>query len=246
MGCLTGCAGMELQRIRNARGLKPSQLARLAGHHSVARLLSEAHVAPAQPGGHAFADTHRRSRRSAHARADQLQQQHSQPQQQQQHSRSGSGAPERPQVSQEAVIGAIVQVSWRCLPHPSCSSGLMLFEHSCTIVYEFDRDCGTEHGHFLPAASQAAAVTQSGVPANGGRVSFLSRCLQRGELLKVLLSVAFSLHLVQGQQQTPCLPGIAIASEASCVQRGQCVLVWLMGHCNPGHRKQRLWRLLLK
>ena len=103
---------MELQRIRNARGLKPSQLARLAGHHSVARLLSEAHVAPAQSGGHAFADTHRRSRRSGHARADQIQQQSSQPLQQQQHSRSGSGAPERPQVSQEAVIGAIVQVSW--------------------------------------------------------------------------------------------------------------------------------------
>ncbi len=110
MDYLTRCAGMELQRIRNARGLKPSQLARLAGHHSVARLLSEAHVAPAQSGGHALADTHRRSRRSAHARADQLQQQHSQPQQQQQN-RSGSGATERPQVSHEAVIGAIVQVS---------------------------------------------------------------------------------------------------------------------------------------
>ena len=36
---------MELQRLRNARGLKPSQLARLAGHHSVARLLSEVNIA---------------------------------------------------------------------------------------------------------------------------------------------------------------------------------------------------------
>ena len=35
---------MELQRLRNARGLKPSQLARLAGHHSVARLLSEVNI----------------------------------------------------------------------------------------------------------------------------------------------------------------------------------------------------------
>lgn len=36
---------MELQRLRNARGLKPSQLARSAGHHSVARLLSEVNIA---------------------------------------------------------------------------------------------------------------------------------------------------------------------------------------------------------
>lgn len=35
---------MELQRLRNARGLKASQLARLAGHHSVARLLSEINI----------------------------------------------------------------------------------------------------------------------------------------------------------------------------------------------------------
>jgi hypothetical protein len=39
------CIGVELQRLRNARGLKPSQLARLAGHHSVARLLSEVNIA---------------------------------------------------------------------------------------------------------------------------------------------------------------------------------------------------------
>ena len=39
------CIGMELQRLRNARGLKPSQLARSAGHHSVARLLSEVNIA---------------------------------------------------------------------------------------------------------------------------------------------------------------------------------------------------------
>jgi len=38
---------MELQRLRNARGLKPSQLARLAGHHSVARLLSEVNISGA-------------------------------------------------------------------------------------------------------------------------------------------------------------------------------------------------------
>lgn len=91
---------MELQRIRNARGLKASQLARLAGHHSVARLLSEAHIAPALSGGHTFSDTPRQPRRSAHGRPEQ---------QQPQQSRSSRG-PDRPQVSQEAVIAAIVQV----------------------------------------------------------------------------------------------------------------------------------------
>ena len=99
-------AGMELQRIRNARGLKASQLARLAGHHSVARLLSEAHISPAAlSGGHTFADTPRQPRRSAHTRPEQQQ---APPQQQR--SRGGSAGPERHQVSQEAVIGAIVQV----------------------------------------------------------------------------------------------------------------------------------------
>ncbi|KAK9901580.1 hypothetical protein WJX75_003093 [Coccomyxa subellipsoidea] len=97
--------GMELQRIRNARGLKASQLARLAGHHSVARLLSEAHISPAAlSGGHTFADTPRQPRRSAHTRPEQQQ---APPQQQR--SRGGSAGPERHQVSQEAVIGAIVQ-----------------------------------------------------------------------------------------------------------------------------------------
>lgn len=34
-------SGMELRRIRNFRGLKPSQLARMGGHPGLARLLSE-------------------------------------------------------------------------------------------------------------------------------------------------------------------------------------------------------------
>ena len=37
----------DLRRIRNSRGLKPSQCARLEGHHDIARLL---HAAPPPPG----------------------------------------------------------------------------------------------------------------------------------------------------------------------------------------------------
>ena len=36
------CAGMELRKVRNMRGLKPSQVARMGGHHGLARLLSDA------------------------------------------------------------------------------------------------------------------------------------------------------------------------------------------------------------
>ena len=34
-------AGMELRRVRNLRGLKASQVARMGGHHGLARLLSD-------------------------------------------------------------------------------------------------------------------------------------------------------------------------------------------------------------
>ncbi|BDA42334.1 probable E3 ubiquitin-protein ligase XBOS32 at N-terminal half [Coccomyxa sp. Obi] len=167
--------GMELQRIRNARGLKPSQLARLAGHHSVARLLSEAHVAPAQSGGHAFADTHRRSRRSAHARADQLQQQHSQPQQQQQHSRSGSGPPERPQVSQEAVIGAIVQRAKLLLSLRAVSQQMEPGCHSSA-------DASSEEAALVAVAAEVTEALRSKGP--GG---------QHSESLSTLLGLLASL-----------------------------------------------------
>ena len=35
-------AGLELRKIRNMRGLKPSHVARMGGHHGLARLLSDA------------------------------------------------------------------------------------------------------------------------------------------------------------------------------------------------------------
>ena len=49
-----GVVGMELRRMRNFRGLKPSQLARMGGHPGLARLLSEA------PPGRSSRRRHRR------------------------------------------------------------------------------------------------------------------------------------------------------------------------------------------
>jgi hypothetical protein len=99
--CMCDGPGMELQRIRNARGLKPSQLARLAGHHSVARMLSEAHLSPqgASAGGLTGMEPARRHRRPAggSARSDQA--------------RTRAAPPsDRPPVSQETIIASIMQV----------------------------------------------------------------------------------------------------------------------------------------
>ena len=97
---------MELQRLRNARGLKPSQLARLAGHHSVARLLSEVNIssgpqpyasgAAAASSSVAAAELPRRAGRAAlPARQDP--------------GRLPAGSPERGGMSQEALLAALTQ-----------------------------------------------------------------------------------------------------------------------------------------
>ena len=103
--------GLDLQRMRNARGLKASQLARLAGHHAVARMLSEAQVA-ASVAAHATGLVGA-SPTSAHARAEGSGRRGARRRQNwlatgeaaQAHEVQGGGG-----VSQEAVIGAIVQV----------------------------------------------------------------------------------------------------------------------------------------
>ncbi len=96
---------MELQRLRNARGLKPSQLARLAGHHSVARLLSEVNISSGpQPYASAAtasssaapAELPRRAARAAlPARQDP--------------GRLPAGSPERGSMSQDALLAALTQ-----------------------------------------------------------------------------------------------------------------------------------------
>lgn len=92
-GPLSGClvsralptaAGTDLRRVRNQRGLKASQLARLAGHDGLAAVLSER-----GPGRRARA--HRRRRRHRDALHTQ------------------GGGP-RPASSPEAVLGMLVQV----------------------------------------------------------------------------------------------------------------------------------------
>ena len=96
---------MELQRLRNARGLKPSQLARLAGHHSVARLLSEVNISSApQPYASAAAasssaapaEVPRRAARAALPARQDL-------------GRLPAGSPERGGMSQEALLAALTQ-----------------------------------------------------------------------------------------------------------------------------------------
>lgn len=102
--------GMELQRLRNARGLKPSQLARLAGHHAVARLLSEVNIsttpqtflsaAPSSSG--APIELPRRIARAAlPARAGLPTRQEP--------TRLPAGFPERGGVPQEALLAALTQ-----------------------------------------------------------------------------------------------------------------------------------------
>ena len=97
---------MELQRLRNARGLKPSQLARLAGHHTVARLLSEVNIssgpqpyasaATAASSSVVAAELPRRAARAAlPARQDP--------------GRLPASSPERGGLSQEALLAALTQ-----------------------------------------------------------------------------------------------------------------------------------------
>lgn len=118
---------MELQRIRNNRGLKPSQLARLAGHHSVARLLSEAHIPPphaAVPGSSELSSRRQRYRHGA--RPDQA------------HRLRMSAAPERPPMSQEAIVASIMQVLIQRLHSFSSSELLEVQNHgfadACAVL----------------------------------------------------------------------------------------------------------------
>lgn len=87
MFLVKSAAGMDLRRIRNQRGLKASQLARLAGHDGLAALLSER-----QGGARSRARASRRRRRNREALHTQ------------------GGGP-RPVSSPEAVLALLVQVS---------------------------------------------------------------------------------------------------------------------------------------
>lgn len=62
--CWAGAA--DLRRIRNSRGLKPSQCARLEGHHDIARLL---HAAPPPPGEPPASPTQTPTRNTSGCRA---------------------------------------------------------------------------------------------------------------------------------------------------------------------------------
>lgn len=94
-------AGLELRRIRNSCGLKPSQLARLAGHHSLALLLSSVRAQAGAEGGAAAGGTRpeRRGERGGERGRER---------------RSGRER-RRPYVTQEAVLLALVQVRAACL-----------------------------------------------------------------------------------------------------------------------------------
>ena len=120
-------AGVELHRVRNARGLKASQLARLAGHHSVARLLSEAQIAPTSsaqqaasatgggeaPGGHSRKPGgHAGGGRRAGARSGSRVSRSSRAR--------GRRTARAAQVSQEAIMAAIVQVCSPALKRGLC------------------------------------------------------------------------------------------------------------------------------
>ena len=48
---LAGLAGIDLRRVRNHRGLKPFQLARLNGHSSIARQLGDPRTRRARGAG---------------------------------------------------------------------------------------------------------------------------------------------------------------------------------------------------
>jgi hypothetical protein len=106
-----GVPGLDLQRLRNARGLKASQLARLAGHHAVARLLSEAQVT-ASVAAHASSGSFPAAaggsgRRGARRRQVWL---HAAGEARQQEAPPGADRAAAVAVTQEAVVGAIVQV----------------------------------------------------------------------------------------------------------------------------------------
>jgi len=100
-------AGLELRRIRNSRGLKPSQLARLAGHHSLALLLSSSRAAAGGGEGGAGSGAARAASRAERAaRADGREERGGATA----HGERRSGRERRRSyVTQEAVLLALVQ-----------------------------------------------------------------------------------------------------------------------------------------
>ncbi len=94
--------GMELRRIRNSRGLKPSQLARLGGHHSLALLLSSSRSqrppAGEGPAGGPLRGASRGEHGAFEARGERGRE------------RRGGRERRRPHVTQEAVLLELVQV----------------------------------------------------------------------------------------------------------------------------------------
>jgi len=111
-------AGLELRRIRNSRGLKPSQLARLAGHHSLALLLSSSRAAAGGVEGGAGPGAARAASRAERAaRADGREERGGATA----HGERRSGRERRRSyVTQEAVLLALVQArrAAQNLPYP--------------------------------------------------------------------------------------------------------------------------------
>lgn len=99
-GAARGAPGLELRRIRNSRGLKPSQLARLAGHHGLALLLSSSRTHAGGEAGEGGRGAPRAERRRDPGSA---------PRSERSRERRSGRERRRPYVTQEAVLLALVQ-----------------------------------------------------------------------------------------------------------------------------------------